>query len=162
MKKNSRTKRPKRNSGKQRRAHAPQITAQQVALLWRLLCEAKDIAQRIPSDEMQAVVQRLCGEFYALGSEALEAIRYALEVKKDARIGYQILNVLGVIPSPEERYAILNKPMATKEATPTPFPIAVAKPSPKTCAAGKAAPADRVREEEPAMASSQPTYAGKM
>ena len=95
MKKNSRSKRPKRNSGKQRRAHAPQITAQQVALLWRLLREANDIAQRIPSDEMQAVVQRLCGEFYALGSEALEAIRYALEVKKDARIAYQILNVLG-------------------------------------------------------------------
>jgi len=156
MKKNSRTKRPKRNSGKQRRAHAPQITAQQVALLWRLLREANAIAQRIPSDEMQVVVQRLCGEFYALGSDALEAIRYALEVKKDARIAYQILNVLGVISSPEERYAIATKPMAITESTLTPFPIAVAKPSPKTCAAGKAAPADCVREEEPAMASTGP------
>jgi hypothetical protein len=161
MKSNSRKKQPKRNSGQQRRAHAPQFTAQQVALLWRLLREANDIAQRIPSAEMQAVVQRLCGEFYALGSEALEAIRYALEVKKDARIAYRILNVLGVIPSPEERYAILNKPMATKEVVLAPVPIAVAKPSPKTCAAGKAAPGDRVREEEPAMASSQSTKAGQ-
>jgi hypothetical protein len=108
---------------------------------------------------MQAAVQRLCGEFYALGSDAPEAIRFALEVRKDARIAYQILNILGVIPSPEERYAIATKPMATKEVALTPFQIAVAKLSPKTCAAGKPAPADRVREEEPAMASSQPTYA---
>jgi hypothetical protein len=159
MKQNARTKRPKRNSGKQRCTRAPQITALQVALLWRSLREANDIAQRIPSDEMKAAVQRLCGEFYALGSGALEAIRYALEVKKDARIAYQILNELGVIPSPEERYAIATKPMAIKEATPTPFPIAVAERSPKTCAAGKPAQADRERKEEPATASSQPTYA---
>jgi hypothetical protein len=156
MKKNSRTKRPKRKSGKQRRAHPPQITAQQVALLWRSLREANDIAQRIPSDEMQAVVQRLCGEFYALGSDALAAIRYALQVRKDPRIAYQILNVLGAIPLPQERYAILNKPMATKESTLIPFQIAGAKASPKTCAADKAAPADCVRGEAPAMASTGP------
>ena len=161
MKKNSRTKRPKRNSGKQRRAHAPQITAQQVALLWKLLCEANAIAQRIPSDEMQAVVQKLCEEFYALGSEALEAIRYALEVRKDARVAHQILNELGVIPSPEERYAILTKPTPIKEATPTPFPIAVAKRSPKICAAGKPAPADRVRGRT-GNGAVEPTYAGKV
>ena len=40
------------------------------------------MAQRSPSHEMQAVVQRLCGEFYALGSDALEAIRYALRCEK--------------------------------------------------------------------------------
>ena len=119
-------------------------------------CEANDMAQRSPSHEMQAVVQRLCGEFYALGSDALEAIRYALVVRKDARIGYQILNDLGAIPSRTRKNAILNKPMATKEAAPTPFPIAMAKPSPKTCAAGKPAPAGRVLEEEPSMAATGP------
>jgi hypothetical protein len=144
MKKNSRIKRPKRNSGKQRRTHAPQFTAQQVALLWRLLREANAIAQRIPSDELQAAVQKLCGEFYALGSAALNAIRYSLEVRKDARIAYQTLNVLGVIPSPEARYAIATKPMAIKEVALAPFPIAVAERSPKTCAAGKPAEADCV------------------
>jgi len=121
-----------------------------------LLREANAIAQRIPPGERQAAVQKLCREFYALGNGALAALRYSLEVKKDARIAYQILNVLGVISSPEERYAIATKPMAITESTLTPFPIAVAKPSPKTCAAGKAAPADCVREEEPAMASTGP------
>jgi hypothetical protein len=144
MKSNSRKKQPKRNSGQQRRAHAPQFTVQQVALLWKLLREASAIAQRIPSDEMQAVVQKLCGEFYALGSAALEAMRYALEVRKDARVAHQILIELGVIPSPTERYAIASKPTPIKEATPTPFPIAVAERSQKICAAGKPAPADRV------------------
>jgi hypothetical protein len=52
--------------------------------------------------------------------------------------------------------------MATKEAALTPFQIAVAERSPKACAAGKPAAADRVREEEPAMASSQPTNAGQV
>jgi hypothetical protein len=158
---NSRTKHSKRISGKQRRAQTPQITAQQVALLWRLLREADAIAQRIPSDQMQAAVQKLCGEFYALGSDALEAVRYALEVRRDARIAYQILNDLGVIPSPKERYAIATKPMAIQEVALTPFQMAVAERSPKTCAAGKPAPAGRVREAEPVMASSQPTNAGK-
>ena len=126
MKQNSRTKRPKRNSRKQRHAHVPQITAQQVALLWRLLREANDMAQRSPSHEMQAVVQRLCGEFYALGSDALEAIRYALVVRKDGRIGYQILNDLGAIPSREERIAIAAKPSNIDKSTLTRFELAVA------------------------------------
>jgi hypothetical protein len=126
MKKNSRTKRPKRNSGKQRRAHAPQITTQQVALLGRLIREANAIAQRIPSDEMQAAVQKLCGEFYALGSAAVEALRYSLEIRKDARIAYQILNALGVIRSPEERIAIAAKPSTIDKFTLTPFELAVA------------------------------------
>jgi len=126
MKKNARTKRPKRNSGKQRRAHAPQITARQVASFWKCLREANDIAQRIPSDELQAAVQKLCGEFYALGSDALEAIRYELEVRKNGRIGYQLLREIGAIPSPEERIAIAAKPSTIDKSTLTPFELAVA------------------------------------
>jgi hypothetical protein len=122
----SRTKRPKRNSGKQRRAHAPQFTAQQVALLWRLLREANAIAQRIPSDEMQAAVQKLCGEFYALGSDALGAIRYELEVRKNGRIGLQLLREIGAMPSPQERIAIAAKPSNIDKSTLTPFELAVA------------------------------------
>ena len=84
------------------------------------------MAQRSPSHEMQAVVQRLCGEFYALGSDALEAIRYALVVRKDGRIGYQILNDLGAIPSREERIAIAAKPSNIDKSTLTRFELAVA------------------------------------
>jgi len=126
MKQNASTKRPKRNSGKQRRTHAPQITAQQVALLWRLLREVNDFAQCIPSDETQAAVQQLCGEFYALGNAALEAIRYALEVRKDARIAYQMLNALGAVPSLEKRIAIAAKPSNIDKSTLTPFELAAA------------------------------------
>jgi hypothetical protein len=98
MQKNTKTKHPNRDSGEHVRALAPHCIAQDVARLWTLLREADAIARRIPSDEMHAAVQKLSGEFYALGSEALDAIRYELDVRKDGRLGYQVLKVMGVIP----------------------------------------------------------------
>jgi hypothetical protein len=126
MQQNSRTKRPKRNSRKQRRAHAPQLTAKQVAVYWEWLREANAVAQGIPSDQLQACVQKLSEEFYALGSAALDALRYELEVRKNGRIGHQLLREIGVIPSPAERIAIAAKPSTIDKSTLTPFELAVA------------------------------------
>ncbi len=75
---------------------------------------------------MQACVQKLSQEFYALGSDALDAMRYELEVRKNGRIGYQLLRDIGAIPSPEERIAIAAKPSTIDNSTLTPFELAVA------------------------------------
>jgi hypothetical protein len=126
MQQNSRTKRPKRNSGKQGRAHGPQLTAKQVAIYWQWLREANAVAQVVPSDQLRARVQRLNREFDELGSAAVDAMRYELEVKKNGRIGHQILREMGVIPSPAERIAIAAKPGTIDKSTLTPFELAVA------------------------------------
>jgi hypothetical protein len=126
MKRNSRAKSPKRIVGKQRRAPGPRITTRQVAPFWKCLREVKNIAQCVSSDELQACVQKLSEGFYALGSAALDAMRYELEVRKNGRIGLQLLREIGAIQSPKERIAIAAKPSTIDKSTLTPFELAVA------------------------------------
>jgi hypothetical protein len=102
------------------------IDRKQVAIYWKWLREANDVAQGISSDQLQASVQKLSQEFYALGSAALDAMRYQLEVRKNGRIGHQLLREIGVIPSPAERIAIAAKPSTIDKSTLAPFELAVA------------------------------------
>src|SRR6202041_1303016 len=81
------------------------------------------VTKIVRSDEMNAVVQKMRERYYGLGFDALEAVQHALQVRKDGGLGRQVLSDIGVIPSPEERYAIASHP---DRATLTPFEIAVA------------------------------------
>ena len=81
------------------------------------------VTKIVRSDEMNAVVQKMRERYYGLGFDALEAVQHTLQVRKDGGLGRQVLSDIGVIPSPEERYAIASHP---DRATLTPFEIAVA------------------------------------
>jgi len=56
------------------------------------------IARIVNGEEMQAFVQEMREQFYALAPDALAAIEYALQEQKDARIAYEILRDVGVVP----------------------------------------------------------------
>jgi hypothetical protein len=81
------------------------------------------VTKIVRSDEMNAVVQEMRERYYGLGFDALDAVEHTLQVRKDGGLGRQVLADIGVIPSPEERYAITSRP---DKATLTPFEIAVA------------------------------------
>jgi hypothetical protein len=81
------------------------------------------VTKIVRSDEMNTVVQKMRESYYALGFDALDAVQHTLQVRKDGGLGRQVLTDIGVIPSPEERYAIASQP---DKATVTPFEIAVA------------------------------------
>jgi hypothetical protein len=81
------------------------------------------VTKIVRSDEMNAVVQKMRERYYGLGFDALDAVQHTLQVRKDGGLGRQVLTDIGVIPSPEERYAIASQP---DKATLTPFEIAVA------------------------------------
>jgi hypothetical protein len=81
------------------------------------------VTKIVRSDEMNAVVQKMRERYYGLGFDALDAVQHTLQVRKDGGLGRQVLTDIGVIPSPEERYAIATQP---DRATLTPFEIAVA------------------------------------
>jgi hypothetical protein len=84
------------------------------------------VTKIVRSDEMQSVVQKWRERLYGLGSDCLGAVEYALQERKDARLGYQILTDIGVVPSAEERHAIATQPMNKEDLELTPFEIAVA------------------------------------
>jgi hypothetical protein len=81
------------------------------------------ISKIVRSDEMNAVVRKMRARYYAPGFDALDAVQHTLQVRKDGGLGRQVLTDIGVIPSPEARYAITSQP---DKATLTPFEIAVA------------------------------------
>jgi hypothetical protein len=81
------------------------------------------ITKIVRSAEMNSFVQKMRERFYGLGSDALGAVQHALQTEKDARLGYQLLTDIGVVPSPQERYEIATQPV---RSTMTPFEIAVA------------------------------------
>jgi hypothetical protein len=81
------------------------------------------VTKIVRSDEMNAVVQKMREEYYGLGFDALNAVQHTLRVRKDGGLGRQVLIDIGVIPSPEQRYAIATQP---DRAALTPFEIAVA------------------------------------
>jgi hypothetical protein len=84
------------------------------------------VTKIVRSDEMNAFVQRMRERFYGLGFDALGAVQHALQERKDARIGYQLLTDIGVVPSAEERYAISFQPIRIDKSALTPFEVAMA------------------------------------
>jgi hypothetical protein len=63
----------------------------------------------VQSPEFQDHTRQQRERFYALVPAALDALRHALEQRKDARMAYQVLADTGVIPSVEERTSALSK-----------------------------------------------------
>lgn len=64
--------------------------------------DRKTAGKIIRSQEMQELVQECRARFYALLPDAIDAVQHALRVKKDARMGYQLLTVMRVVPTLEE------------------------------------------------------------
>lgn len=56
------------------------------------------IAKIVTCKEMQAFVQEMRERFYGLAPDALATIEYAMREQKDARIAYDILRDVGVVP----------------------------------------------------------------
>lgn len=83
------------------------------------------ITKIVRSDEMNAIVQKMRERYYGLGFDALDAVQHNLQVQKDGRLGRQLLTDIGVIPSAEERFAIVTQSMNIERATLTPFEVAM-------------------------------------
>ena len=60
------------------------------------------IARIVKSEEMQAYVQGMRERFYALAPDALSTIEYAMQVQRDARIAYDVLRDIGIVPRKNE------------------------------------------------------------
>jgi hypothetical protein len=84
------------------------------------------VTKIVRSDEMNAFVQKLREEYYGLGFEAMDAVRHALRIQKDGRLGHQLLEDIGVIPSAEERCAMAaEETIKVERASLTPFEAAI-------------------------------------
>jgi hypothetical protein len=64
-------------------------------------------------EDVQAYIREMREMFFGLGHPALCAVRNALEEEKDARLAYQLLTDIGVVPSASERQ--IPVPQATAE-----------------------------------------------
>lgn len=84
------------------------------------------VTKIVRSDEMHTFIQGMREAFYGLGFDALGAIQHALQERKDARIGYQLLTDIGVVQSREERIAIATQPMCIDRSMLTSFEVAMA------------------------------------
>lgn len=74
------------------------------------------VAKVVKSDEMHAYVESLREQFYALGDLALETVRRGLE-EGDAKLAYQVLIDIGVVPNQAERAEVLaQEPLSTEDA----------------------------------------------
>jgi hypothetical protein len=84
------------------------------------------VTKIVRSDEMNCLVQKMREEYYGLAFEAMDAVRHALRIQKDGRLGHQLLEDIGVIPSEDERYAMAAEETITAErASLTPFEAAI-------------------------------------
>jgi len=66
--------------------------------------------------EMQQFVHDMRERFFALGLDAISAIRHSLTEQNDGRLAFQLLASIGVVPSPAERQAIIPLPKFDKES----------------------------------------------
>ena len=66
---------------------------------------------------MQEYVQNMKERFYGLGCAALDAVEHALVEGRDARLGFEILKSIGVVPSVKEGVEPQNQePMSDQDA----------------------------------------------
>lgn len=59
----------------------------------------RTVARVVQCEDVRGYVARLREQFYFLGDAALDAVRNALVEEKDARLGFEILKSIGVIPT---------------------------------------------------------------
>jgi len=74
------------------------------------------ISKIIRGPEMEEFVRAMRERFYALGHDAISAVRHALTEQNDGRLGFQLLVSIGVVPSPEERQLLAARQAATGES----------------------------------------------
>jgi hypothetical protein len=60
-------------------------------------CDRETVSRIVKSCEMVEYLERMKEEFRGLVPDALVALRYALQVQKDARIAYDVLRDVGVV-----------------------------------------------------------------
>lgn len=69
------------------------------------------VARIVQFPEVQNFIAQMQQEFFGLVPDAMAAVRHALQVEKDAKVAYQILEATGVAPHQGERL----HPEATEE-----------------------------------------------
>ena len=73
------------------------------------------VANIVHSEDMRELVVNLRGQLYALGRDALEAVKHALTVELDAHLAYRLLADIGAVPSLLEREPIRANAEVVKE-----------------------------------------------
>lgn len=61
------------------------------------------VTKIVRSDQVHDYICKLKERFYGLGDDALNAVQHAVREQGDARLAYQILQDIGIVPSREER-----------------------------------------------------------
>jgi hypothetical protein len=61
-------------------------------------CDRETVSRIVRSSEMAEYIERMKEEFRGLAPDALRVLRHALQEQKDARIAYELLRDIGVIP----------------------------------------------------------------
>jgi hypothetical protein len=64
------------------------------------------VTKIVRSKEMNSFVHQMRERLYGLGCDALAAVEYELRVRKNGRLGYQLLADIGVVPSSQEKFEI--------------------------------------------------------
>jgi hypothetical protein len=75
-------------------------------------CDRETVARIVRFPAVQEFIAQMQQEFYGLVPDAMEALRYALQVKKDPTIAYRVLEGTGVAPRKGEH---LPQPPVTEE-----------------------------------------------
>jgi hypothetical protein len=73
------------------------------------------VAKIVRGTEMEEYVRTMRERWFGLGQDAISAVEHALTEQKDGRLGFQLLDSIGVIPSPEERRSLALNRMGHKE-----------------------------------------------
>jgi hypothetical protein len=73
------------------------------------------VAKIVRGTEMEEYVRTMRERWFGLGQDAISAVEHALTEQKDGRLGFQLLESIGVIPSPEERRSLALNRMRHKE-----------------------------------------------
>jgi hypothetical protein len=69
-------------------------------------CDRETVARIVQFPEVQNFIARMQQQFYGLVPDAMAAVRYALQVTKDPKVGYQVLEATGVAPHQGERLQV--------------------------------------------------------
>jgi hypothetical protein len=66
-------------------------------------CDRETVARIVQFPEVQQFIAQMQQEFFGLVPDAMAAVRYALQVERDPRVGYRVLEGTGVAPPLGER-----------------------------------------------------------
>jgi hypothetical protein len=74
----------------------------------------RTVARVVQCEDVRSYVARLREQFYALGDDAIDAVRQGLKAG-DSRLGYEILKDIGAIPTIEDRRLATMQPVAAEQ-----------------------------------------------